>query len=77
METVINQPEAFKVRKRLLRGQQRVTGWVQMRKGGANLFRYSDLSLAANGRYLEAIAVVDDPGKAFKQMHTITRPKRN
>jgi hypothetical protein len=48
-----------------------------MRKGVANLFRYRDVSLAANARYLEALAVVDDPSKALKQMHTITRPKRN
>ncbi len=61
VETVINRPEAFKVRKRGRRKGRRVTLWVAMRKGVANLFRYRDVSLAANGRYLEALAVVDDP----------------
>lgn len=77
VETVINEPEAFKVRKRVRRKQQQVTEWVPMRKGVANLFRYRDVSLAANARYLEALAVVDDPSQALQQMHTITRPKRN
>ncbi len=33
--------------------------------------------MAANGRYLEALAVVDDPSSALKQIHTITQPKRS
>ncbi len=47
-----------------------------MRKGVANLFRYRDVSLAANARYLEALAIVDDPTVTVKQLHTITRRKR-
>ncbi len=39
VETVINEPEAFRVRKRVRRGEQQVTEWVPMRKGVANLFR--------------------------------------
>ena len=66
----------FKVRKRVRRGEKHVTEWVLMCKGVANLFRYWDVSLAANGRYLEALAVVDDPTTALKLTHTITQPKR-
>ena len=76
VETVINQPEAFKVRKRVQRIGKPVTEWVPMRKGVANLFRYRDVCLAANGRYLEALAVVDDPSAALKQLDTITQRKR-
>lgn len=47
-----------------------------MRKGVANLFRYRDVSLAANKRYLEALAVVDDPSTALKQTNSITQRKR-
>ena len=47
-----------------------------MRKGVANLFRYRNVSLVANKRYLEALAVVNDPGIAFKQLNAITQPKR-
>ena len=46
VETVINQPDALKVRKKVWR----VTEWVPMRKGAANLFRYREVSLASNGR---------------------------
>ena len=76
VETVINEPDAFKVRKRVWREGLQVTEWVPMRKGVANLFRYRDVSLAANGRYLDALAVVDDPTTAIRQLHTITRRKR-
>jgi len=40
VETVINQPDVFKMRKRVWRAGKRVTEWVPMRKGVANLFRY-------------------------------------
>jgi hypothetical protein len=76
VETVINQPDVFKMRKRVWREGKRVTEWVPMRKGVANLFRYREVSLAANGRYLEALAVVDDPSTALKQLNTITQRKR-
>ena len=76
VETVINQPDAFKVRKKVWREGQRVTEWVPMRKGVANLFRYREVSLASNGRYLEALAAVDDPSAALKQLNVITQRKR-
>lgn len=76
VETVINEPDAFKVRKRVWREGLQVTEWVPMRKGVANLFRYRDVSLAANTRYLDALAIVDDPGTAIRQLHSITGRKR-
>ncbi len=76
VETVNNQPDAFKVRKRVQRKGKRVTEWVPMRKGVANLFRYREVSLAANGCYLEALAAVDDPSAALKQLDTLTQRKR-
>jgi hypothetical protein len=76
VETVINEPDAFKVRKRVWREGLQVTEWVPMRKGVANLFRYRDVSQAANARYLEALAVVDDPSTAIRQLHSITGCKR-
>jgi hypothetical protein len=44
----------------LRKGKQR-TEWVAMRKGVAYLFRYREVSLQANSRYLDALAAVDDP----------------
>jgi hypothetical protein len=76
VDTVINQPYAFNMRKRLWREGQRVTEWVTMCKDVANLFRYREVSLAANGRYLEALAAVDDQSAALQQLKTITHRKR-
>jgi len=36
-----------------------------MRKGVANLFRSHEVSRQANHRYLDALAVVDDPSRAM------------
>jgi hypothetical protein len=54
IETVINQPAEFRVRRRVRRKDKRVTEWVPMRKGVAWLFRYRDVSLKCNMRYLNA-----------------------
>jgi hypothetical protein len=47
-----------------------------MRKGVANLFRYREVSLMANRRYLEALAVVDDPTPAIQDLDRITQRRR-
>lgn len=73
VEMVINDPTAFKVRKHVRRRRSRVTLWVEMRKGVANLFRYREVSLGANRRYLEALAVVDDPTPAIRDLDRITQ----
>ena len=51
-----------------MRGVRRgrtVIGWFPMAKGVANLPRYAEVCLSANRRYIQARAVVDDPGEAF------------
>jgi hypothetical protein len=75
VEMVINHPEEFKVRKRVLRKRKRVMEWVSMRKGVAYLFRYREVSRQANSRYLEALAVVDNPTPAIRQLDDITTRK--
>jgi hypothetical protein len=50
--------------------------WVSMRKGVAYLFRYQEVSRQANYRYLEALALVDDPTPAIQQLDDITRRKK-
>ena len=49
--------------------------WVDMRKGVAWLFRYREVSLKANSRYLGALAVVDDPTNAKRDLDRITTRK--
>ncbi|MGQ0570978.1 MAG: hypothetical protein ACT4P5_15865, partial [Armatimonadota bacterium] len=47
VETVLNQPEEFRVRRRVRRGRRRVTAWVPLRKSVAYLFRYREISSRA------------------------------
>ncbi len=47
-----------------------------MRKGVAHLFRYREVSAAANSRYLAALAQVDDPTDAIRTLDRITTRKR-
>ena len=78
IETVINRPYEFKVRRRGIRKGQEVTGWFPMAKGVANLYRYAEVSLAANRRYLDALAAVDDPAKAQQCINNLgLRIRRN
>jgi hypothetical protein len=75
IEMVIHNPEEFKVRKKVTRKNKRVMEWVSMRKGVAYLFRYQEVSRQANNRYLEALAVVDDPTAAIQNLDDITTRK--
>jgi len=68
IETVINRPYEFRVRRRGRRKGQEVMGWFPMAKGVANLYRYAEVSQAANTRYLGALAEVHDPGKVQKDL---------
>src|SRR5206468_11523605 len=77
VETVINNPEVFKVRKRVQRHGKTQVEWVPMRKGVAYLFRYQQVSMQANSRYLEALAVVDDPSKAKRELDRMTTRKKD
>jgi hypothetical protein len=74
VETVINDPTEFRVRKRVRRQGKWVTQWCEMRKGVANLFRYREVSLAANDRYLQALAAVEDPSAAMADLQKIGKP---
>lgn len=76
IETTINDPKEFKVRRRVSRGGRRTTEWVPMAKGVANLHRYVDVSRAANERYLNALAVVHDPTPLHQPMHALAQPVR-
>lgn len=76
IETVINHPYEFKVRRRGIRRGRSVIDWFPMTKGVANLYRYAEIGRAANRRYLNALAVVDDPTSARRQMQSLARPVR-
>jgi hypothetical protein len=77
VETVINNPEEFKVRKWVTRHGKNQAEWVAMRKGVAYLFRYREVSMLANARYLNALAVVDDPTEAKRDLDRVTTRKKD
>jgi len=74
IETVINHPYEFRIRRKGKRNGDRVLGWYPMAKGVANLYRYREVSLTANKRYLEALSVVDDPAKAYRLLNRVCEP---
>ncbi len=76
IETVINHPYEFKIRRRGKRQGKEILGWFPMATGVANLPRYAEVAGAANRRYLEALAVVDDPGPAQELLGKAARPVR-
>lgn len=75
IETVINRPYDFRVRRTGMREGRNVIGWFPMAKGVANLPRYVDVCLAANKRYIERLAVVDDPGEALDELPKLAKRK--
>jgi hypothetical protein len=77
VETVINNPEEFRVRKWVTRKGKSQAEWVPMRKGVAYLFRYREVSMLANARYLNALAVVDDPTEAKRDLDRVTTRRKD
>jgi hypothetical protein len=61
IETTINNPQRFKVRRGVTRQGEEVLRWVPLRKGVADIIRRAEICRAANERYLEALGVVGEP----------------
>ncbi len=75
VETVINQPEEFKVlRECWHRDGSRSLGWFPMCKGVGNLHHYQHHALACNRRYLEALAAVENPTPGYDELKKLTDP---
>jgi hypothetical protein len=71
VETVINDPEEFRIRRRVRRHGRSVMAWVPLRKGIAFLSRYQEICGQCNGRYLDALAHVDDPTPAIRALEAL------
>jgi hypothetical protein len=77
VETVINQPGEFKVLRECRHRDGSVSqGWFAMCKGVGNLHHYQSHAFACNQRYLEALAVVDDPTPGYDDLKKLTEPTR-
>jgi len=74
IETVINHPYEFKVRRTGKRKGHIVTDWFPMPKGVAHLYRYAEVSLQANRRYLDALAAVEDPAQSYHLLDRVCQP---
>jgi hypothetical protein len=61
IEMVINKPQCFKVCRWGTRKGQSVRDWFPLTKSVAFLGRYAEVSCQATHRYLNALAVVEDP----------------
>lgn len=76
VETVINRPREFSVfRTRHHRDGTNSQGYFPMNKDVGSLVHYQEQALASNHRYLNALAVVDDPTPAYQQLRQLTEPK--
>jgi|HubBroStandDraft_1064217.scaffolds.fasta_scaffold74302_1 hypothetical protein len=77
IETVINQPGEFTIyRECQHRDGTRSWGYYPMPKGVGNLHHYQHHALACNQRYLQALAVVDDPAPAYQELAKLTEPTK-
>jgi len=74
IETTINNPRRFKVRRRTTRAGHRQLGWLPMRKSVADLARRVEVSSAANERYVEALGVVGAPAPTRHLLDPVSRP---
>jgi hypothetical protein len=75
VETVINNPREFKVRRTRIRNGKPTKVWVPMNKGVTNLASYQSRCRAANERYLNALSVVNDPTPSYRRVSRLTESK--
>jgi hypothetical protein len=76
LETVINQPREFKVRRMAERHGKRQMLWCPMNKGVANFYHYHAVARQSNERYLEALATVVTPCATVKELEKLHKPAR-
>jgi hypothetical protein len=72
IETTINNPRRFQVRRGVTRKGQRCMAWVPMRKSVADIPRLTQVSQAANQRYLQALALIDLPQPVHRVLDPVS-----
>jgi hypothetical protein len=74
VETTINNPRRFQVRRRKTnKAGVVVMKWLPLRKGIADISRRVAVSRAANERYLEALAVVGEPTPSHQLLDQVSK----
>ena len=71
VEMWINDPEEFRLRRRVLRRGRRRTEWVPLRRSAACLLRYREASLQSNAGYVNAFARIEDPTVGLRGLDAI------
>jgi len=74
IETTINNPRCYKVRRRMTRHGRKTMTWVRMRKGVVDIRRRVEVCLSANARYLDALAVVGDSTPSHRVLDPVSQP---
>ena len=74
IETTINNPTRFRVRRKGLCQGKPVMKWLRLRRGIADLRRRAELSHGANARYLEALAVVGLQTPSYRLLDRVSQP---
>jgi hypothetical protein len=74
IETVINHPYEFRVRRRGKRHGQVTLGWFPLPKAVAYLPRFAHVAFAANQRYLQALAALQDPSETYRRLDRVCEP---
>jgi hypothetical protein len=74
IETTVNNPNQFQVLRRAQDDPHSALAWRPMRKGTADTRRRVEVSLAANRRYLDALAVVGVPSPTHRVLDPVSRP---
>jgi hypothetical protein len=75
VETVINDPREFRVRRLRERKEHLHMVWCPMNKGVANFYQFERVARVANEQYLEALSVVDDPAPSYQRVERLAQRK--
>jgi hypothetical protein len=73
VETTMNNPRRFKVRRAATRHGERCTAWIPLRKSIADLRRRVEICRAANERYFEALGVVGESSPTRHLIDPVSR----
>lgn len=76
METTINNPREFRIQRVVTDAAgRRERRWCPMRKGVSDLWRCYQVGIAANHRYLDALAAAPLKGEGVAALHALCQPK--
>jgi len=70
VETTINNPREFKIFKKSTE-EGKPDKWIPMGKSISNIYRYAEVSKAANKKYLDAVALADLNGECIDEIEKV------